>query len=434
MGRPSDSSRLHVVIDARLQPGQTGGVEGVVVGLANGLSSLTDGPERYTFVAWDGWTDWLMPHLSGASELVTVPLQPPSNDGPSRPPGAMARFRKRVGEAAPVLRETWRRTPWRKPYEGPPRSDQFVAALRPNVVHFPFQRGFLTKIPTIFHPHDLQHVHLPEFFSEDELAYRELWYGTLCRHAAMVAVASEWVARDVREHFRLPVGRVRVVPLAPPTAAYPAPRPDAITEARRRLDLPDRYVLYPAQTWPHKNHGRLLEALAMLRQTDGLQIPLVATGRQTELFPELERLALELGLGESVKWLGFLPPEDLLAVYTSARGVVIPSLFEAASAPLWEAFRARVPAACSNVTSLPEQAGDAALLFDPLDTTQIAHAVRDLWCDERLRDQLTGRGTERVKAYSWEKTARTFRAHYRRLARRALTDEDRLLIESKAVV
>jgi glycosyltransferase involved in cell wall biosynthesis len=107
---------------------------------------------------------------------------------------------------------------------------------------------------------------------------------------------------------------------------------------------------------------------------------------------------------------------------------VIPTKFEAASGPLWEAFSAGVPAACSTVTSLPEQAGGAALLFDPDDIEQIANAIRSLWTDKTVRMKLAELGRTRVKQFTWDTTARVFRAHYRRLGGRTLDAGDGQLL------
>lgn len=127
-------------------------------------------------------------------------------------------------------------------------------------------------------------------------------------------------------------------------------------------------------------------------------------------------------------WLGYVDAPVLSVLYRLARAVVVPTLFEAASAPVWEAFEAGVPVACSSVTSLPEQVGDAAVLFDPLDVDAIAGAIARVWSDEELRRVLIRRGHERMAGRSWRATALTFRAHYRRLARRRLSDEDRDLL------
>jgi glycosyltransferase involved in cell wall biosynthesis len=334
-----------------------------------------------------------------------------------------------VARAIAPLRRVWRTVRGRRRTAGLPRTDPFIEQLGADVVHMPIQRGFLAGAPSIYHPHDLQHVHLPEFFSPAKVAWRERRYGALCRHAAMVAVATAWTRRDVVTHFGLPPDKVRVVPLAPPLAATRRPTADEQAQTRARLGLPERYVLYPAQTWPHKNHLRLLEALARLRAGQNLVVPLVATGRQTDHFGVLQEAIHALGIADQVVWPGFLTPLELQAVYIGATAVVVPTLFEAASAPVWEAFALGVPVACSNVTSLPEQAGDAAIVFDPLDVEAIADAIAELWTDDATRDRLVTLGRARVAELSWERTARTFRAHYRRLGRVPLTDDDRALLE-----
>jgi glycosyltransferase involved in cell wall biosynthesis len=195
--------------------------------------------------------------------------------------------------------------------------------------------------------------------------------------------------------------------------------------------LPDLYVLYPAQTWPHKNHLGLIDGLHELRAR-GVKVPLVCTGQTNEFQGRIMQRVREFDMDDQVVWLGFVAAQALPAIYRRATAVVIPTKFEAASGPLWEAFEAGVPAACSNVTSLPEQAGDAALIFDPDRPSEIAGAVARLWTDADLRATLAARGRRRVESLSWERTARIFRAHYRRLAGRTLDDADRDLLRQPA--
>ena len=123
-------------------------------------------------------------------------------------------------------------------------------------------------------------------------------------------------------------------------------------------------------------------------------------------------------------------PEELRAIYKLSKFVIVPSLFEAASAPVFEAWYEGVPVACSTVTSLPEQAGDAALLFDPYSVDAIANTVRRMATDERLRRELTHKGRRRLMDFSWERTAKAYRAVYRLAAKRPLTEEDRWLLSS----
>jgi glycosyltransferase involved in cell wall biosynthesis len=418
--RPSGhEGLLRIAVDARLKSGLSGGVESVVIGLASGLSRLKDGHEEYLFLANEGDEDWIRPHLVEPARLLLVPGQP-RND-------MSATLRGNLKRAFPTLASAWRR---RFSHPGPPMSDGSIERAGALVMHFTSQHGFRTTVPSIYHPHDLQHIHLPEFFTEEQREWREVWYRTLCEQAEMVAVASSWTKSDVERHYGLPPGKVQVVPLAPPTAEYAQPTDAQVADVAARLSLPDSYVLYPAQTWAHKNHLGLLNALAELRNREGLVLHLVAPGHQNEFFPEIVRRVSELGIGDQVHWLGFVSPVELQDLYRRARCVVVPSRFEAASGPLWEAFLAGSPAACSNVTSLPEQAGDAALVFDPDDAGQLVSVLRRLWVDEDLRSQLAIAGRRRVAAFTWDRTARIFRAHYRRIAGRALTDEEKLLLAS----
>jgi glycosyltransferase involved in cell wall biosynthesis len=187
-------------------------------------------------------------------------------------------------------------------------------------------------------------------------------------------------------------------------------------------------LLYPAQTWPHKNHVALLRALALLGRRHGLTIPLVCTGRTTAHLRTIEAAVGDLGLRGLVSFVGFVSPAELVCLYRMCRAVVVPTLFEAASFPMFEAFVLGAPVACSDVTSLPEQAGDAALLFDPRSPDEIAEAIRLLWTEPDLRETLIARGHVRIRSSSWRDTARTFRAHYRRIAGRELLEEDRELV------
>ena len=156
-------------------------------------------------------------------------------------------------------------------------SDGVVERAGVDLVHFTIQSAFLTDIPSIYHPHDLQHLHLSRYFSPREIATRELNYRTYCDRAQMVAVTSRWAREDLIRQYGLPGEKVVVVPWAPITDEYPVPRPGDLDRVRLEHRLPDRFILYPAQTWPHKNHAGLLEALALLRHR-GDVVSLVSTG------------------------------------------------------------------------------------------------------------------------------------------------------------
>jgi glycosyltransferase involved in cell wall biosynthesis len=401
------SPPLRVCLDARVPGGITGGIQHVVEGLAAGLSAL-DGEDEYVFLGLRGTEEWLGKYLGGRCRLEIAHSSP------------RYRLRRSLEKRLARLRGA---------VDLPALAPEPAAVARAGaeVVHFPMQTGFRTARPSIYHPHDLQHRHLPEFFTPAERQVRDALFGAMSRQASLVAVASQWVRDDVAAQLAVPRERIVVVNWPPATAARRDPDPAELAETARRLALPPRYVFYPAQTWPHKNHAALLEALGRLRR-EGLAVPLVSSGRRTEHGEKLEARARELGIGDQVRFLGFVDDASLAALYAGAAAVVIPSLFEAASFPMWEAFRAGVPVACSNVTSLPAQAGGAALVFDPHDVGAIADAVRRLVTDEALRRDLVSRAAARVALFTWPRTARTFRALYRRLANRPLDPDDRALL------
>ena len=410
MSRP-----LQVGIDARMRPDLFGGVSTVVIGLASGLARLPDGDEEYAFLVDAQYgSDWLEPYLDGRSRVLTTVT--------SRRP-----LRRKLRSAA--RRAHWRIRPEARRRLEVPRSDGTVERAGLDVMHFVRQTGFLTTVPTLFNPHDLQHVHLPHLFEPHKVRTRTELYRLLGERASIVGVQTTWVKEDVMRHLGVPEEKIRIVPLAPILDAYPTPTAADRARARETLCLPDAFVYYPAQTWPHKNHLRLLEALALLRDRHGVDVQLVSSGRKDDaFFGTIERRVEELELGGQVRFLGFVDPLEVRCLYELCRCVVIPTRFEANSLPLWEAFLAGAPAACSNVTSLPAQAGDAALVFDPDDVSGMAEAVRRLWTDEELRRTLAARGRTNVARFSWERTARTYRALYRDIGGRALDEDDRELL------
>ena len=239
---------------------------------------------------------------------------------------------------------------------------------------------------------------------------------------------TQWGRRDLIEAYRLPETQVCVVPGASVLSAYAEPSTEDIMRIRREHGLPDTFALFPAQTFPHKNHLALLEALAIARDRHGVRIPIVASGHQNDFFAQIVRRADSLALRDQVFFVGFLPEIDLRALYRSARCLVFPSAFEGWGLPVVEAFTEGIPVACADATSLPEVAGGAALLFPPNDTSLMADSIVRLWTDAELRAELVRKGRARSGQLSWTRTARMFRAHYRRISGRPLDEGDESLI------
>jgi glycosyltransferase involved in cell wall biosynthesis len=195
--------------------------------------------------------------------------------------------------------------------------------------------------------------------------------------------------------------RITTVPLA----ADPIFRPDSgPSDGRvlRRFGLtPGSYWFFPGHTWRHKNHVTALRAVARLRDVHGLRLPLVCTGGTREAHLQIVEEIGRLRLDNLVRWLGYVPREMLPALYRHATALVFPSLFEGFGMPVLEAMASDCPVICSNTTSLPEIAGTAAVLVDPLDDVRIAEALRDVAADREHRHALVEAGRSRAAAFSW---------------------------------
>jgi glycosyltransferase involved in cell wall biosynthesis len=303
--------------------------------------------------------------------------------------------------------------------------DPVLEGLDCDLIHFPTQRFRPSSRPSVYNPHDLQHLHFPDFFTPRDVTRRERLYRAGCAGARAVAVSSSWVKRDLVTHYGLSPDKVRVIPwgIDPNPGVDVAADRDALARRLGSL-LQAPFALYPAATWEHKNHSRLLEALAYLRDTQGLRLNVVCCGHRTGFYPRIQRRVESLRLGDQVAFPGVLPAGELDCAYRQALCVVVPSLFEASSALLREAWRWRRPVACAAVTSLPEQAGGSALLFEPTDPQAIAGALHRLATDPGLRADLVERGARRIARFPWEHTARAYRALYRTVAGRPLTTDE----------
>lgn len=233
-----------------------------------------------------------------------------------------------------------------------------------------------------------------------------LWRATVprvARRADRVIAISESSATQISEHVGVPRDRVDVTPLGYAPSA--APVRTAGPELRARLGLSDGPLLLNVGAKKvHKNQMRIIEALvAVRRRVPGAQLMLA--GAETPYQDEMRARASELGLGEAVRFAGYVSAEDLEGLYDEADVFVFPSLSEGFGLPLLEAMARDLPVVTSNVSALPEVAGDAALQVDPRSPGAIAAAIAELLTDPGLRDRLIAGGRERVGRFTWAATA-----------------------------
>jgi glycosyltransferase involved in cell wall biosynthesis len=275
----------------------------------------------------------------------------------------------------------------------------------PDVRHFP-------HILTVL---DLQHVHFPEFFTKEAWQVRETLYRDSTEQAVHITCISEYTRQDLHKSYGVPLDKMTTIWIIPSRAAW-----IRLEEGKRRrllaqMGLRKPFLFYPAHSWPHKNHRRLIEAFKMAEPGLPADMQLVLTGRDFEEDHPAHELIQAEGLEDRVVHLGYRSPLEVRALYGSARALVFPSLFEGFGMPVAEAMIAGCPVACANTTSLPEIGGDAAVYFDPQNTKEMARALVEISTNETLRGELIAAGQDRNSLFSSRLSAVKTLSLYRRV-------------------
>ncbi len=284
----------------------------------------------------------------------------------------------------------------------------------------PSSLSFETGIPYVMAIHDLQHRLQPEFSevsANGEREGREYLFRNGTRYATLLLADSEVGKEDILNFYGaygVTPDQVKVLPFLP--ACYLAVDLAETAQQRVRMaySLPNRYLFYPAQFWPHKNHARIIQALGLLKQEYRLKIPVVFCGSHTgeireRTFREVMALTRRLGLDQEVRYLGYAPDEDMAALYAGAVALVMPTFFGPTNIPVLEAWAFRCAVLTSDIRGIREQVGDAGLLVDPHSVEAIAEGIYRLWADESLRHGLATRGCQRLAAYTPEDFQRRLR-------------------------
>ncbi|MBX3000289.1 MAG: glycosyltransferase family 4 protein [Caldilineaceae bacterium] len=270
--------------------------------------------------------------------------------------------------------------------------------------------------PTILTLYDLiAMLHAQTVSLRARLLFR-LTTGLALRTAQQVIAISESTRQDLLRHFPMSAHRVTAIPLAADPRFQPQP-PNVVESARRKYNLPDHYLFYLGINKPHKNLVRLIEAYARLSQSQVFNppYPLIIAGAWDARYPEPKERAASLGLADQVRFLGPVDDADLPALYSGCTLFVFPSLYEGFGLPVLEAMACGAAVMCSNASSLPEVARDAALLFDPLDVEAIAAALRRGIEDADLRRSLVEQSLAVAARFSWARTAAETLTLYRQM-------------------
>ena len=247
--------------------------------------------------------------------------------------------------------------------------------------------------------HDLMHRYerqFPEVSSFGIYTWREKVFKRLCRQTVGILVDSELGRSQLGESYGIDLKRVFVLP-------FIAPKYLSSNRSKRSLDkkvkLPAKFIFYPAQFWEHKNHLGLIKAVARIRsQCPDIHLVLLGSKKHPG-YKKVNAIVNKLGVAENVSFLGHVDEDSLAQIYRRARALIMPTFFGPTNIPPLEAFASGCPVAVSGIYGMPEQVGDAGLLFDPTSIEEIAMIVSRLWTDDMLCEALAKKGMKRAEQW-----------------------------------
>lgn len=261
----------------------------------------------------------------------------------------------------------------------------------------------LPRTRTAIFIHDLTYIRVPDAAVPALAAYLGAVVPRALKRADIVIVNSEATKSDIIDIYGTPAERIATIQFGVHPHFTPSNKP--FKALRDKYSLPEQpYILAVGTVQPRKNYARLIEALGILRDS-GLDVTLAIAGGRGWMDSPIFDTVVRLGLEPYVRFLGYVDDADLPALYTHAAVFTMPSLYEGFGLPVLEAMACGTPVVTSTVSSLPEAAGDAALLVDPTDVEAIADALRRILTDQALAQSLRAKGLAHVTPYTWGRTA-----------------------------
>lgn len=261
------------------------------------------------------------------------------------------------------------------------------------------------RVATIF---DLSFLHFPEMFNKKDLWQLKNWTKFSSENADRIITISNFSKQDIIVRYKVDKDKITVAyPGYDQSIFYPQKNSNKVKSVHKKYEVSDNYIIYIGTIQPRKNLVRLIEAVSRI---EGLKLVIVGKtfgeGRQGWMYEDILKAPEMYGVEDRVKFLGFVPSEDLVYLLSGAAAFIQPSLWEGFGIPILEAMACGTPVLVSNVSSLPEVVGDAGLTFDPYSVDQIEQAIRAIVSDKKLREKKSKEGLERVKKFSWDKTAK----------------------------
>jgi len=370
-------------------------------------------------VALNGWF-WDQPHTGSGQYLrgllhalrraapdvqLTLVLPPHTAEVDDLPPGVSV-----VPTTGPGGR-------WGKVWFEQRIFPRMVAQVGAQIAHVPYWGPPLTApAPLVVSVLDVIPLALPDYARGFRARLYTALVSAAVRGAAHILTLSHAAKLDIEEHLGIPPARITPTYLAPDERYHPRLGAERDAEVKAKYNLPDRFVLYLGGFDVRKQVNQLLLAYTYVLQGD--DVPLVLAGRQprwgSPLFPDLPKYAADLGIADSVQWLGYVDEADKPALYRLASVFVFPSRYEGFGLPVIEAMACGTPVVANEVSSLPEIVGDGAFLVEPGNARAMAGAIIALLIQEPLRQTQINAGLAQATRYSWRKTAQQTLEVYRR--------------------
>ena len=263
----------------------------------------------------------------------------------------------------------------------------------------------LLGFPSILTINDLQHLHHPEFFTPQQYEERERLYRESAERASHIICISEFTRQDVHRQYGVSLEKMSTIWIIPSRNVWQMIVPAARTSILASMGISSPFLFFPAHCWPHKNHARLVDAFSRVLNRLPKDLKLVLTGGSFPVDHPAAAMIHERGLESRIMHLGYRSPLEIRALFQGCMSLVFPSLFEGYGMPVAEAIIAGKPVLCSNITSLPEIAGDAALTFDPGDVDAISEALVEITTSPDLRAALSKAAIGRRNLFAARRSA-----------------------------
>ncbi|MCX6718093.1 MAG: glycosyltransferase family 1 protein [Candidatus Staskawiczbacteria bacterium] len=263
------------------------------------------------------------------------------------------------------------------------------------IIPFPLLFGFENKIPYIVSIPDIMHKYyhnFPEYNFKARIK-RDIVYKCSAENSVLSAVESKQGADDLNKFYKIPKEKIMIAPLIPPGYVYELKNMDekVVDSLLSKYNLPEKFIFYPAQFWFHKNHLRLIKSLKIIKDKYKAEVNLVLAGdpgANKKNYLKVMELAEKSGIKNQIFHLGYAPDEEIVALYKKSWALVFPTLIGPTSIPPLEAIVLGTPVLCSNLFAMPEEVGNAGLLFNPFLPEDMAEKIYQLWTDGNLRENL----------------------------------------------